>query len=298
MDNQSNKKDPELGSAELKKVWSKTHLSEQEFNPDTDRAWENLMRKAQENRSKSIGYWKIAATVSLLVMCSWMIWNYSQIHRPKIKLVSAEDTVKSVTLADGSQVWINALSSISYADDFLQNREIVLKGEAFFEVSKMNGQPFTVLTETSKITVLGTSFNVREEKTGNVKVQVATGKVAVEQRKKPDHQILLIPGEEAEIETKIVNQPISKKTIEDQNFRSWQNQVLTFSNDPLTEIAQKLSEHYRKEIKIDQSLSKCRYTTSFDHQSLDEVLEILRLTGDLEITYTSNQIKISGTPCK
>lgn len=287
-----------FSSEEFKKIWEKTHLSEGDFEPDLESAWNNLMKKAQEKQTTTFGYWKVAAAISLLVVCSWIIWNYTQSIQIDMKLVAATDSVKLVTLFDGSQVWLNASSSISYADNFLENREIKLNGEAFFQVAKMNGKPFTVLTESSKVTVLGTSFNVKEEATGEVKVQVATGKVAVVPLKQPENQILLEPGEETQVPVEIKSQSITKKKIHDQNYRSWQNQVLTFTNVPLTKIISKLSEHYHREILIDESLASCRYTTTFDHQSLEEVLEILRLTGDLEIIHSKNQIKIEGTPCK
>jgi transmembrane sensor len=312
MDNQSNKSPNQINekntpgransTAEKDKIWNKTHLSEKPFVPDPEKAWIKFQQKIndREKALQSNWYWKVAAAISLLIAGSLLVWNYSYEPVEKMNIASTEDSVKMITLADGSQVWLNASSSIKYPENFKNNREITLSGEAFFEVAKMNGQPFTVLTDALKITVLGTSFNVNEAEAGEVKVQVATGKVAVEPRfkNKASNQILLTPGEETILSKTAPEQVIKKKSIEDQNFRAWQNQILVFNNQSLIEIVSKLSKHYDRVIDLDPSLSSCRFTTKFDHQSLEEALEILSLTGDLVITYSQNQIKIEGTPCK
>ena len=282
---------------EFQKIWDKTELSTGDFNPDQNKGWSSFLKKVEQKEVSSKWIWKVAAAIIILISCTWLVWDYSNSEFPNIILAEAPDTVRLINLPDGSKVWLNETASITYAEDFNSNREVNLSGEAFFEVTKLAGKTFKVLTATSKTTVLGTSFNVKESADGAVKVQVATGKVAFEPRKDSKKKVLLTPGEEASISEKVVIREIQKQSIEDKNFRSWQNQILAFHNQSISEITKKLSEHFHRNIQSDESLANCRFTVSFDHSTLEEALEILKLTGDLEISTSNNQINITGKPC-
>jgi len=284
---------------EADKIWKKTSLSDEPFNPETDRAWKSLMLKAaMREQQRGSNWWKIAASISLLAVVSWLLWQYQfQSYAPSEIIVFAPDTVKQVDLPDGSTVWLNQYAQLTYQSDFNSAREVLLTGEAFFEVTKSNGKTFTVLTENTKTVVLGTSFNVKEDHDGEVTVQVATGKVAFGERKKEQkNRVLLTPGKQASFKA-IAKDPITPKPIDDINYRSWQNQKLTFNNINLPDIARKLSSHYETSISIAPELSSCRFTVSFDHQSLSEVLEILKLTGDLNISKENKGYQITGQSC-
>ena len=123
---------------------------------------------------------RVAAAVLLLVG----VWSLLRVFLPPSQLqmvtVTAGAERQQTTLPDGSKVWVNRHSTLSYAANFNEKvREVQLQGEAFFEVKKDQGRPFTVLANETRTQVLGTSFNVRAYGAeDSVEVAVVTGRVA------------------------------------------------------------------------------------------------------------------------
>ena len=98
-----------------------------------------------------------------------------------------------VTLSDGTRIYLNAESEISYASEFTDSLRLVsLKGEAFFEVQK-EGRPFVVEIDQTRIRVLGTSFNVNQSNNGALTVALVTGKVSINDQH--GNQMQLEPSE-------------------------------------------------------------------------------------------------------
>ena len=92
--------------------------------------------------------------------------------------------IKTLSLPDGSQLILNANSSVTYSTDFIDNRKLILKGEAYFKVVKNPSSPFIVKTEQFETKVLGTSFTIKAYKNHPNQISVLTGKVEVNSTKK------------------------------------------------------------------------------------------------------------------
>lgn len=281
----------------VKQTWEATALKKRDFEPDPNSAWDQLQMKIQMRTGEKKTFPRIAAAVAAVLVASIALFFYSQIGSdPQMIEKTATQEIELISLPDGSQVWLSPNSSLTYSESFSEDqREVHLSGKAFFEVAKLNGKRFTVLTPTTKTEVLGTSFNLDAQKEDEVSIQVTTGKVKFSDLK-VNEQVLLTPGKQATYRP-TAKVKLTKEPIADQNYRAWQTKKLLFNNVSLTDLTNTLEAHYQVDLEVDKDLSACRFTASFDHQSLSEVLEILKITGDLQIEPRDSGYRISGKPC-
>ena len=192
-----------------------------------------------------------------------------------------------VVLEDGTKVWLNAGSSLTFPEKFDRKREVYLEGEAYFEISKDTNRPFFVLSEAMKIEVLGTTFNLSCYADDDyASVVLLTGKVALLPSKdKSFERQLLKPGMEARLrksQQKLLIQPASERSI------SWTHRRLILNSMNLSEILKKLERFYNTKIEISKSsMMDETFSGSLDlTQTLPEVLQNV-LDGS---KYTVNQI--------
>jgi ferric-dicitrate binding protein FerR (iron transport regulator) len=179
-------------------------------------------------------------------------------------------------LSDGSLVYLNENSEIAFSKKFgKRERNIALKGEAFFEVKRNEKIPFQISTGNTTTHVLGTKFNVYSDSVGNVKVSVVSGVVAFYSGKK-DNGVKLIAGEQA-----VYNPNLSKVVKEqnsDPNFLSWKTGILYFKDTPITDAFRLLQKQYSRVFVFDpKEKGYPTVTTTFDNQPLEAVLEELNL---------------------
>ena len=145
---------------------------------------------------------------------------------------------QQLTLTDGTQVWLNAESTLEYPETFegKPNREVYLKGEAYFEVTKNASQPFRVKTDALETLVLGTSFNVRAYSKEDTQVTLVEGSVKVSD--KHQGELHLQPGEHT-------NQKLNKTKVEKaDDYHSWAEGMFYFDNTELVEIMRELGRWY------------------------------------------------------
>ena len=182
---------------------------------------------------------------------------------------------KPYQLSDGSLVYLHGNAAIEFPKKFgSKNREISLKGEAFFEVKRNQNMPFVISTNKTKTRVLGTSFNVFSEGSGKVKVSVVTGIVEFSIGK--NQKVELRPGDEGSFNP--VTNEIEKSTISDPNFQSWKTGIFVFRDTPLEKVFNLLGNYYAHPLVFDgEKGTMPTVTNTFDHQSLEAVLEELNL---------------------
>ena len=114
---------------------------------------------------------------------------------------------------------------------------------------------------------------------------------------KPSEKVILHPGEKAEFSK--IAQTITKSTNEDENYMAWKTKKMVFNDEKLADIIQMLNKVYRSDIRLkNNNMADCRVTASFDNQSLDAVLNVLKATVDLNINKTGSSIELSGNGCK
>ncbi len=177
-----------------------------------------------------------------------------------------------IHLPDGSTVIINADSEIKYRSDFgVNNREIHLTGESFFEVVPDSLLPFRVFSGKVITTALGTSFNIQSYNPDKIKVQLATGKVEVVNELLENQLVFLQPGEEV---TSVGNQKITKSKFNPKKAFSWKSGVLFFDNASLSEFELTLERWYGVEISLEnRPKQKLKISGEFKDSYLSNVLE-------------------------
>lgn len=264
---------------------------------DLSAAKKNIRRRIQDKKQatkqRKMRVWISAAASVLLLIGLGLSALYlsNQIFADKIVYASGEQ-VKEIVLSDGSHVWLNTASTLQVAGNFgKRQRKVILKGEAYFEVNRDESKPFKILAGETVTEVLGTSFNVNLDTiSGNVNIIVNSGKVGFYQSGQKDYQKILTPVDHATYLAK--NQKISVSANSNPNFLSWKTGVLKFYDTPIGEVCSVLSKHYHQQVICADRLSGLTLTGTFQNESLDNILNAMKLTFEVDIIKTNNQIVI------
>ncbi|MGV3509862.1 MAG: FecR family protein, partial [Sphingobacteriaceae bacterium] len=180
-----------------------------------------------------------------------------------------------VVLPDGTQVWLNAASSLKYPTAFNGNERVVqLEGEAYFEVAKNAAQPFRVEVKDVKVTVLGTHFNINGyTDEAHIKTTLLEGSVKIS---KGPVQQLLHPGEQA-ITGKSSTIEVVKANSDE--VLAWKNGYFNFHRSNLQEVMRQLSRWYDVDIKYEGKVPDREFGGEISRNSkASEVLKILELS--------------------
>jgi len=235
-------------------------------------------------RSIHPGYSIAAAVVVMLSVLAWL-WQHPR-HKSVLTAEVLSDTIynntntiRLVHMADGSKIWLNAYSCIVYDKNYsISNRDLWLKGEAYFEVGKQATSPFQVHTSNLMTTALGTSFNVSTtgRADGMIQVSLVEGKVAVSDTVKGNtFRYVLTPGEM--IEYKDGMQPSGPKKFNTKNVLSWKNYKIVFDHTTLADAFALLESRYNCTITLgDTQLAGKKVNGIFStNQSVSSILETL-----------------------
>lgn len=199
----------------------------------------------------------------------------------------------SFVLPDGSKVWLNSGSTISYEGNFDgEQRRVKLLGEAYFDVQKSK-RPFVVETGLFSVNVLGTAFNVMAYDHEIPTVTLERGKVMLETESKAKE--FLLPGQQAIIDTS--SQKISLKTVETDLYSSWIHNRLIFRDEPLRNVIPRLERWYNIEIDLtDNKLNNIPMTAQIEFESIREVMELMSLTMPLTYHYSKDKRQLIIQP--
>lgn len=194
-----------------------------------------------------------------------------------------------VNLPDGTQVWLNAATSLKFPVTFanLKERKVELNGEAYFEVKKDKHKPFKVASDRQEVEVLGTHFNINTYKNElSSKTTLLEGSVQLHAAKAGD--LKLKPGEQSVLSDKGVD--VNKVNTEE--VIAWKNGNFLFNDESLVSIMRQLERWY--DVSVDYS------TVPYTHYNggisknvnLSEVLKMLEVTGNLKFKIEKNNIKV------
>ncbi|MEO5561775.1 MAG: FecR domain-containing protein [Chitinophagaceae bacterium] len=222
----------------------------------------------------------------------------------------------NIKLPDGTKVWLNGDSKITYVEDFRnKTREVCLSGEAFFDVARDKTKPFIIHTRTINLKVLGTAFNVRSyDNEKETETALVHGSVEVTLRNRPDQKILLKPGEKLLVRNIPVDTSLNytkQKRDEETPIAvltnmhyygtdsssvetSWTKNQLEFNDEPLDKIALNLERWFNVRVTIvTESLKKEKYTTTIEeNDKLEDFLETLKLAEGFNYTIKDREVVI------
>jgi len=235
----------------------------------------------------------IAASFLFLLTASYSIFLNG--GKESSQLISSNTKVQVIDLKDGSKVYLNKNSELEIASDFGKgNRKLKLKGEAFFEVAKNEALPFEVTCAESVVTVLGTSFNIKEQ-TDKLSVIVNTGKV----RLSGDGQQMELVKNEIGVHNYNANS-ITKEKTTSANASSWQSNKVKFSQKPLSEILNELEILYDVQFEVANSeVMDCKLTLLIYSNQLSDVLKEICDNLDMNQENVNAQtIRLSNGSCQ
>lgn len=244
-------------------------------------------------KTRWLSYWKQAAAVLVLsVLVSSAYHFFSQLNTYTEQAIyqevkAAYGTQTQLQLADGTTVWLNAGSRLSFPTSFKNQdqRKVKLIGEGFFEVTKDSKHPFIVSTSELDIKVLGTSFNVNAYESENeITVALKEGKVSLlKTTNGGSKQILdLSPREVASYQLN-TNQILHSKEADLKRYTAWREGLIVFFDDPVEKVVSRLENWYNIEIEVDdKELLKEHITGTFNDNSLEQVLHFLSLMSPVD----------------
>ena len=239
-----------------------------------ERVWAKIERKIQKtsikpNRWISVFRWTAAAAVVVFAFMAGIhiLYEHPEDDQHVIRTVKGKTVVE---LNDGSKVWLNDETSLTYPEPFgKKSREVNLSGEAYFEVAKHAGKPFVVKTGELNIEVLGTQFNVRaSENEKFIRTTLIEGSVKI-QKNDPaggNGEIILAPGQQLEYDKQ--DSKISLREVNTQLYTAWKEGQLIFEREQMGEVFAVIEQNFDVTIILkNKKLTERRLTGRF---SLDE----------------------------
>ncbi len=241
---------------------------------------------------------EIAASllIPVLLGSASYIWYTSSNETPSQLVWQTVETQPGqrsvVELSDGTRVWLNSATKLTYPVTFdKKNRDVKLIGEAFFDVSRIEKKPFRVDLGDLNIKVLGTEFNVHnypaEEKT---RVFLKSGSVELYSGEEDTQRSLykMNPGERAVFDNGEHGLFIEKGHPE--LCMAWMDGKMVFRGNSMTEVVMRLNRNFNIDIRIiDPEIADYTYTATFQHESLEQILELLKISAPIDYTIAKRE---------
>lgn len=184
-----------------------------------------------------------------------------------------------LTLPDGSKVWLNSRTRLTYPLTFAETREVELDGEAYFTVARNEGRNFVVKTQGMEVRVLGTEFNVKAYAgIGEMQVDLLKGSVELGGNALGGTSCRMLPQERI----RIAGGKLEKSRIDDYDYFKWTEGLICFHQEPVSSIIKKLELYYNVRIVVDKKdfLNEL-YSGKFrTEDGVEQVLRILQLEHD------------------
>lgn len=297
------------GDSRVKEVYEEIHvfmrekesLTEVDINARLDEVWGKIagtpstvvwhpkeLSRISKPRKRMIPVWgQVAATIAILIGLGWMAYYYSPSKKDLYsQMIESGNENLYAVLDDGTQVWLNKHSKITYNDHFGEKqRKINLTGKAFFDVAYHPEVSLTVTAREIDVTVKGTAFNV-DAASNNIEVALIRGSVAVkDNRKKNSKEILLQPHQKIIMRNGYFLSSDSNFVVQDLIQENdtiipetrWLKDALIFQKQRFSDLAKLMEERYKVTIRIENAaLAEQRFTGSIKSETLQQMLDALK----------------------
>ncbi|NIG52292.1 FecR family protein [Chitinophaga sp. Cy-1792] len=306
---------------ELREAWTAAAKS---GGYDTLSAWKELHGQIvppADNFSK----WKRAVRIAASFILPFLLgggamlaWSEKQGNKGSgsdmVTITSPKGATTRIELSDGTEVWLNAGSKLQYAQSYnTLRREVNLEGEAFFKVHTNPQKPFTVKASDLRILALGTSFNVKaypEEKTvvttlidGEVKIDGSSTRQPFNVVMKPhEHVVYEKPvsvqqAHKTDNEKEPEKQPtpvVSKEVNNTEIYTAWKDGSWIIASQSLEELAVTMERKFNVQVVFqNEELKKYKFSGTFRQETLEQVLNILKLTAPLQYRIEAGVVMLS-----
>lgn len=272
-------------------VWRTSEELKLHDKIDTDGNWNQISRRIKKDKYKArlIRYSRTAAAfliLPVLLLTSFLYIELSNKNNEPIQqlqVTSAYGTVTKTVLADGTEVWLNSGSILSYPQSFSKKgRSVMLTGEAYFKVSSDQSNRFDVIISDELIvSAYGTEFNINSYKEDNdIDVTLVEGNIEVSKLDKTSTKDITprqhITYSKKTKQMAMIDVNISVKT-------GWKDGKMIFRRASMTEVVQRLSRHFNVDIRLEgKELYNYEYSATFTTETLNEILQLLEKTAPIE----------------
>lgn len=274
-----------------------------------------------------------AAVLILVVAGGWLAWHTFILPASEMNVVSTRNGSKTkITLPDGTQVWLNADSRLSYPNDFqhTSERNVTLSGEAYFEVKHHAERPFIIHTQYLDIKDIGTTFNVKaypDEKESEA--TLISGSIQVFLHKDPNKNYILKPKEKiiyyadhdgfslngsdnkipaspaadslckvpanAEVVVTRMKNVLSPSGDSIVAETAWINNQLVFDSEKFSDLAKRMERWYNVKFEIkDKKIGNYIFTGIFDGETLEQALEELQMIRPFQFSMAKEKVIINN----
>jgi ferric-dicitrate binding protein FerR (iron transport regulator) len=277
---------------QYKLIWEESRKLKPMLKTDEEMAWQRFQVRIKHNtgapltKQPKLPYLRIAAMVVIALGAALAVWLLNQNRQVEYITQVSREYVITDSLPDGSLVTLNRNSSIVYPERFSgASRKITMKGEAFFDVTPDKDHPFIIEVNDVTIKVLGTSFNVRTVD-GKTEVIVETGVVEVAGS---SASVRLHPREKVVMDKQ--DPVIEKEKVSDKLYNYYATRSFVCDGTPLWKLVEILNQAYQADIVIRRKeLRELQLTTTFDNESLDNILNIISQTFTIKVTREEGKI--------
>ena len=278
------------------KYWKELKEMNSDKEINVDKAWNKLHSRLSENGlikeaplvRRSFGrtaYFRIAAIILLLLgIGSMLLYLNDKGILSRQTVVATTDNQKNlqVTLPDGSNIFLNRNTRLSYRENFGRHgRNVTLSGEAFFDISRDENNPFIVDAGKASVKVLGTSFNIITSNPDSaVEVFVKTGQVMVSGDEN-NKNLILDPGYVGTM----FPERSEKSVNNDPNYMSWNTGLLVYDGQTLDVVFRDLKRVYNMDIVADNpDIITNTWTSPIDNQTQETIIRLICASFNLSYT--------------
>jgi len=248
---------------------------------------------------------RYAAVILLLILAGAGTFYFSSSDEnalnEQVFVENSDPTIRRIRLPDGSVIWLYPNSSIEYGEGFGNgDRNVLLKGEAFFVVARDENHPFSIKTSEVVTTVLGTSFNIKAyEHEPAIEIEVMSGKVRVGLSHNTGQEVLLTSNQKATYRKGEAKVEMNSESPETENeLAIWKPTNLFFENASVGTVLQALNERFKVRIHVSSgSILDCMIRADFNDQNLPDILELLSKSINATYRYEDNVFYLDGEGC-
>ena len=271
---------------------------------------EELVFPMTEKKKLRNFYWVAASIIIIIIsLVAYLFAPPAEKTKYHNTFATNKGSKSKLELPDGTNVWLNSETKLITTSDFRgKTREVILSGEAFFDVAKDSSRPFIIHTGQINIKVLGTAFNVKSyDQDETIETSLIHGKIEVTQNDRASEKVILLPNEKLIISkhhnnfksetSSLPRVEVNKITkFNDSLVRetAWVMNKLVFTDQSLKEIVEVLERQFGLKIKItDEEVGKYTYHGIFEQESISEILDLLSLSKKFTYKIESTHITIS-----
>lgn len=283
----------------LRNTLALSHLSPRSINKSEGRKNFRIFMRQNQTRERrkivlvALRYSAIAAVIMMATFLPTQYYYKNKAGDAGMNTLHVPAGQRArLTLQDGTEVWLNASSTLSYPSHFSEDkREVSMTGEAFFNVTENSEKPFIVSCGNVEIKVLGTQFNVYcYPQSDYLETSLIEGALKVYKKESEETAVILKPNERLTIK----EDKMEIDEMVDFSHLLWKEGIYTFENETLLNIIEKLQLYYDVEIVVQSpALAEVIYTGKFrQRDGIDEILKIIQRIQNFNIEKDTKNNKI------